>query len=90
MLSKLAYSNCYNGSVTIQFSLDKQSEHIFVDFVGKVQKMMVSGKETWGYFLRDNRIYFRKEILKIGENEITIFFENVYKSSAFEFDQNVN
>jgi hypothetical protein len=80
-LALLRGGGAYHGHVVITFYLtSKPSDSIFVDYKGsKVIKLVINGDDVIeGEPFRNHRIYFPKELLKEGRNEVAIRFESSY------------
>ena len=85
---KLAYAlnrggDTFEGQVIINFSLTsegKNSDDIFVDYRGKsLHTLEINGTTiTQGEPFHDHRIYFDKQWLKEGRNEVLIRFTSNY------------
>jgi len=73
----------FHGQVEVKFSLSAESaksDNIFIDYKGhKVLKLVINGtKVTDGEPFREHRVYFRKDLLKEGQNTVMIRFVSKY------------
>ena len=81
---RLAYAlpkggKTFEGNVTVWFNLSAEgatSDNIFVDYRGeKVHTLTINGKDvSSGNPFHDHRVYFAKEHLAEGKNEVSIRF----------------
>ena len=83
VLALLKGGNTFNGQAVIKFNLTPEaanSDKVFLDYKGEmILKMRVnSWRVTGGNPFRDHRIYFPKDLLIPGANEVKITFESKY------------
>jgi hypothetical protein len=80
-LALLRGGKTFHGDVKIAFTLKEvPADGLFVDYKGKmVLRLVVNGTRVMkGNPFRDHRVYFDKDLLKVGSNEVEIRFESNY------------
>lgn len=79
----------FHGSVIVEFKLANNKEDLFLEFGGKVNKIIINDVMVNNYYIRQNRIYLKKKSLAIGYNKIILSFENNFSEDFLEIDPNV-
>lgn len=74
----------YEGGVQIEFILKDTKQDLFLDYSGRISKLVLNNIEKNAFSSLNDKIYLNKRILREGTNTLYIAFENKYSSSSFK------
>lgn len=70
--------DAYKGVAQIAFRLQHANNDLFLDFAGKsISQLIVNGQQI-AHQHQNGRITLHKDVLKTGDNQVCVDYENVY------------
>ena len=84
---KLAKGDTYSGHVTIKFQLAKVGDLFLDAAITKIKSLNINGKQVeekseYSHLRKDRHLSLPQENLQVGENTLTVEFENNYSRTG--------